>query len=242
MTVSRSASDMLDQYDTQSGSNTHSFRRGKPSQSSKCLKIIFYALNSIFVLLGIGIIAGAIVALKHPIVKALAADDLVFKFVIAFGVIVLLSALIGCYGAQKESRCWLLVYVALTFVILAAFIGAGAYTVSQKNHASGWLHDAWNSSSNDSKCDVQQELKCVGWSTISDGPAQNCDGSWTKPCETVVEDNWKKVATPVAIVSLALGSLLIIGLVFSCCLMKQIRAAFAHHQMTSSDQYFDGRL
>jgi len=281
-----SAMDMMDQYDTGSvGASHNSSRRNKESRlgcGSKCMQVTILALNVVFVILGIALIVGGVMALHKPVVTSLATNDLVFKVVIGFGAFVFLAAIFGCYGAKRESRCWLVIYSLMTFVMIVAFIGAGSYTAAKRHNADEFLSKAWGKASDDARCAVQQDLNCIGWDTNWDRPAMSCQGREVPPktnrrmllsastpiattqaagqttppaiqptkasggvspskfdsCRKVVMDDWKKISLPVVIVALALGFLLIVGLVMSCCLMKEIRRAYSHQPMESSSQYF----
>ncbi|XP_063056107.1 tetraspanin-1 [Engraulis encrasicolus] len=99
-------------------------------------------------------------------------------FCIAIGAVLVLLGFMGCYGAQKESRCLLLLFFAVILIIFIAEVAAGVVALAYSSFAEGilkaWATTAlkeqygkdpvvtkiWNT--------TMTELKCCGFTNYTD--------------------------------------------------------------------------
>lgn len=97
---------------------------------------------------------------------------------IAIGAVLVLLGFMGCYGAQKESRCLLIMFFAIILIIFIAEVAAGVVALAYSSFAEGilkaWATIAlkeqygkdvvvtkiWNT--------TMTELKCCGFTNYTD--------------------------------------------------------------------------
>jgi len=102
-----------------------------------CLKILLFVFNFIFWLLGVAVLAVGIWSrVDTGTWETLLEDSTILNaanLMIAAGVIVAIIGFLGCCGAIKKSRCMLISYAVLIFLIFVLEIAAGIYTYTKKD-------------------------------------------------------------------------------------------------------------
>jgi len=102
----------------------------------RCLKYVLFAFNFIFWLLGIVVMGFGIYSIvKAGDYKALIEETNITSganILIASGALVCLIGFFGCCGAIKDSKCMLIIYAILVFLIFVLEIAAGILTYTMK--------------------------------------------------------------------------------------------------------------
>ncbi|XP_038052509.1 tetraspanin-18-like [Patiria miniata] len=102
---------------------------------AKCIKFLLFVINFIVALCGLGLIATGLL-IKFGAVDFIPIDDVAnllnsqllrsaVYIIIAAGGFVFLVAVCGCFGALCESKCLLVLYFLLLFIVFAGQIAAG---------------------------------------------------------------------------------------------------------------------
>ena len=121
--------------------------------------------------------------------------------IIVIGVLLLLIAFLGCWGALKENRKLLIAFFSfvLFFVVIQFGVGIAAYVM--KDDIPLWADQAWSFfyANDRSVIDTaENQFKCCGYTTTSDravppnGKEASCAQNWYKDrgsCSTAINDN-----------------------------------------------------
>lgn len=156
-----------------------------------CLKILLFAFNFIFWLLGVALLAVGIWSrVDTGTWDTLLEDSTILNaanMMIAAGVIVAVIGFLGCCGAMKKSKCMLVSYAVLIFLIFILEIAAGIFTYTKKDAVqqklSTHLEKAVNNSYGGATESDKALTKSVDWFQ------QN-----VKCCGTNAPGDWKKTA------------------------------------------------
>ncbi|XP_061183828.1 CD63 antigen-like [Saccostrea echinata] len=140
----------------------------------KCVKILLFVFNLIFVIAGAGLIgAGATVQFKFKDYFILLGGQFssAAALLIAVGVIIFFIALFGCIGAWKENYCCVMIYAVLLVIIFILEISAGiagyvyhGEVETQVKKLMGDTQQKYQPGKDEAKVwdTVQTEFKCCG--------------------------------------------------------------------------------
>ncbi|KAL3855755.1 hypothetical protein ACJMK2_014959 [Sinanodonta woodiana] len=221
----------------------------------KCVKILIFSFNLLFVLVGIALIAcGAYVQieLKKYFQLVEGSFDSAAALLIAVGVIVFLIAAFGCCGAIRENHTCVMIYAVLLTIIfileiaggIAGFVLKGKVQTSVENLMNHSLDEQiknhppkgiWD--------DVQKEFKCCGvnsytdWisrnSTVPDSCCMNSGCNTTDSTKLFTEGCLLKFTTwvqdkivIVGGIGIAFAFIQVVGIVCACCLARAIKKEY----------------
>lgn len=217
----------------------------------KCVKILLFAFNLIFVLAAIGLIAaGAYVQiqLKDYFDLIEGSFSSAAALLIAVGVIIFFIAFFGCCGAMKENyNCVMIFAVLLTIIFILEIAGGIAgFVLKGKVGDTVTKYMGQTMDNNNTKVwdEVQKDFQCCGIHNASDWTdhkrtvptscckvpsAANCtttgplytDGCYDK-FSTFIEDKIYIVGA----IGIALAFVQIVGILFACCLGRAIRKEY----------------
>lgn len=111
----------------------------------KCIKYTLFVFNFIFWLVGCLLLAVGIWALVDPgPFREYASGyewqaSILLYAMMTIGSIMTITGFLGCCGAIRESRCPLILFFVLLFVINAIFVTVGLYLMFQRDKVSEWL-------------------------------------------------------------------------------------------------------
>ncbi|XP_067929170.1 leukocyte surface antigen CD53-like [Watersipora subatra] len=215
-------------------------------------KVLLIVFNSIFCLLGIGLIAGGIYAViklrDYLNILGNNSGNAVAILIIVFGVITFIIAAIGCLGACKESPCLLFTFAVIIAILLIAEIGVGIAAVVYKDQVeelfiegSLELMKGYDESDDESAAKeawdfVQDDLGCCGanssenWKSDTFSPKQqdypkSCgDAPTDRPsCDKKVREFIESNLLIIGAVTIAFGLIELLGVVFACCVGCNIK-------------------
>lgn len=162
----------------------------------KCLKYTLFAFNLLFWILGLTVLGIGIYSListkqYHDLLKG---GDMLLNagnLLIACGVFVSLVGFVGCWGAFRQNKCCLIVYMAFIVLIFVMEIAAGIFAYVKKDDIAGIVENNLKkivdkeygkegvaSKGIEKAVDwVQKKMTCCGFA----GPADWKDNdNWTK--------------------------------------------------------------
>eukprot|EP00112_Aurelia_sp_Birch-Aquarium-sp1_P017543 Seg408.2 transcript_id=Seg408.2/GoldUCD/mRNA.D3Y31 product=Tetraspanin-31 protein_id=Seg408.2/GoldUCD/D3Y31 len=152
-----------------------------------CSRNSLAALNAVYIFIGLILISVAAYS-KVAVMKQLSLP--ILGGVIACGVFILLTAILGLAGAIRHSQVMLFFYLiimSLLFIVqLSVSIGALAITKDQQTEL---LRTAWNKAALTDKDGLQQKLDCCGFESFNFtvGP-ENPSCSKLKCCKPLGKD------------------------------------------------------
>jgi len=225
----------------------------------KCVKLLLFAFNLIFVIAAIALIAvGAYVQIKLVDYYDFFGNEYTGPgiLLIVVGVFIFLIAFFGCMGALKENYCLTMSFAVLLAVVFIMMIAGGiaAYVMrnSIEKEVTSILSDAqknfnlpghegvtktWNK--------LQHEFACCGvknsteWPALLNGtyPASCCIDDTTcdtakaadmkqTPCEDAFVNWLKDKVAIIGGVGVGLAFIMIVGVLFACCLARAIRKEY----------------
>ena len=159
--------------------------------------------------------------------KAESGVSQLFSLALAIGLIVvgsfvLLTSCFGCFGAWRESRCFLGMYFVILLVLIIVQVSIGAAGFALRGRAQQELQNAWEKSADSVRNEIQQHFNCCGWANTTDNPGTNCSQPNEGECATIVVQYVQDKTTVIAITGIVVGSVEVFGLIFSLCLMCSI--------------------
>ncbi|XP_078586604.1 tetraspanin-8-like [Branchiostoma floridae x Branchiostoma japonicum] len=222
------------------------------------IKILLFIFNFVFWIIGIAILAiGIWLRVDDRISKVVAGEiDLGFFYtacyvLIVAGAFTMVVGFLGCWGAVKENRLFLLMFAILIGLLVLLEFVAGILAVVYRNDLNKWVEEAIGDALDGKKVnemdndfqkfvrDLQGEFTCCGLTTVRDwanpctqGQCEACTGndceSTTcgrlvhKPCLTTLNKFLQDNIIIVGGVGLAFAFLQIVGIVFACILRRNL--------------------
>lgn len=227
----------------------------------KCVKLLLFAFNLIFVIAAIALIAvGAYVQIKLVDYYDFFGNEYTGPgiLLIVVGVFIFLIAFFGCMGALKENYCLTMSFAVLLAVVFIMMIAGGIAAYVMRNDIEKEVTTILtNAQSNYDLPDhdgvtktwdkLQREFTCCGVKAPSEWLANNRTGYPQSCCKDEAGDcsspptvqqiydqgceqsfvNWLK--DKVAIiggVGVGLAFIMIVGVLFACCLARAIRKEY----------------
>jgi hypothetical protein len=140
---------------------------------------VFATLNSLFVLVGMSVVAFAIWAAvgksRSGLTLAVTVDAAYALLVV--GSVLTLVSFAGCCGSIKKSRGLLVAYAVTVLLLLigeSVLVGL-AFTDNAKSAKA--VGDIWTHMSPTDRCDIQRALQCTGFANPADHPAIPCNNA-----------------------------------------------------------------
>jgi hypothetical protein len=150
---------------------------------------VFATLNSLFVLVGMSVVAFAIWAAvgksRTGITLAVTVDAAYALLVV--GSVLTLVSFAGCCGSIKKSRGLLVAYSVTVLLLLvgeSVLVGL-AFTDNAKSVKA--VGDIWTHMSPTDRCDIQKALLCTGFANPADRPATPCNARFATGCAAALE-------------------------------------------------------
>jgi len=153
------------------------------------------------------------------------------------GIVVVLISFMGCFGAGRESKPLLGVYLGLLLIIIASVIAVGVLAYGFTGELDTVLQQGWKSAPDSSKQWIYQNFDCCGYivpdnSTVCQN-AFNSNNSTVTPCKEKLLDFYLGKMKVIEIAGICFGAVLILGLVFTICLCCSVVPAeeerFGHY-------------
>ena len=104
----------------------------------------------------------------------------IFQAIAALGFFVVLISLLGCWGAYYEVKWILIVYAIILFALLFAQLAAGIVVFVRREQAPMYVEQAWASTPNELRVQVQNMYSCCGLFAFNDSTSG-------RPCPGVVD-------------------------------------------------------
>ncbi|XP_028409459.1 leukocyte surface antigen CD53-like [Dendronephthya gigantea] len=207
-----------------------------------CIRYLVFFFNVIFFITGAGLVgAGAYLKVEKDDYLDLCDDyswATAANLLLAAGVIILVIAFFGCYGAWKQSTCLLGIFFVFLLIIFLMELAAGIYAAVEKNKVEDELKSCLNGTFKNVQGDKDLRKK---WSEFEDkydccgiDGGSDYTGSYKAPCtnesykndgcydkiKTDLEDN----LTIVIGVGIAFAVIQILGMVMSLWMICQIKS------------------
>ncbi|CAH1257040.1 TSPAN11 [Branchiostoma lanceolatum] len=173
------------------------------------IKILLFIFNFIFWIIGIAILAiGIWLRVDDRISKVVAGEiDLGFFYtacyvLIVAGAFTMVVGFLGCWGAVKENRLFLLIFAILIGLLVLLEFVAGILAVVYRNDLNVWVEEAVNKALNGERVDqkpvefqsfvfeIQNQFTCCGLTSYrnwadpcTQGQCKTCTAANTDQCE-----------------------------------------------------------
>ncbi|EDO35917.1 predicted protein [Nematostella vectensis] len=175
----------------------------------QCMKYLLFAFNFVFWIAGIAVMSVGIwtrvSANEYASLMGQSGFTAAANIMIAAGALVMFIGFVGCCGAVKENKCFLLLYFFLLLVIFVLEIASGILAYTKRDKVISSVEKALNQSisldygqSNKEKATkavdrAQSIFKCCG---ATQGPKDWANTAWAKSNtnQTVPESCCKKKA------------------------------------------------
>ncbi|CAO1340057.1 unnamed protein product [Diamesa serratosioi] len=216
------------------------------------VKYGLFIFNLLCAVAGIAlIVSGSIPLFKLEDIRDVLPDNnpaVVPILVIVLGSIVFTISFFGCCGAIRESQCMVSTYAVFLFVlvvgqvIIAVF--AFVYTSDLAAAASAGFTVLWNGmikgdmKNKEAINTLQRGFHCCGLNSSSDWPAppgipQSCclegieictsENAFKVGCSMMMNNLVTGSGLLIAWISISFGAVLLVGVIFACCLANSIR-------------------
>ena len=227
--------DNIQSYDWFKSSAIGNYDPAELGTGAVCLKKTIVIINCFFILLGIIMIILGSAASSNQYAKI--TGDTVPTGILAIGVFILFMAFVGCVAAGRQSRVILVFYCVILSILIICQIAIGAAIYVKRSELPELLLKGWDSSSNDLKVVLQNNLVCCGFnvfnltsiggstSGIAGVPCPEQTYITQKACSIPMTDAITGSYFTVAIVSIITAFIEIVGLFFSLYIIRSVNKA-----------------
>jgi hypothetical protein len=194
-----------------------------------CIKGLLFLLNLSFFVAG-GLMIGLAAYAYHTgeLYGVVVVPNLAIG-VIVLGSIVAGIAFFGCCGSIQESRCLLVLYFIFVLVIMLAQFGIGFAVIKYSSDVPVLVEQSWNTSTPDERRVVEQTFQCCGLHQFDiNGCGANV--TTTTTCYNKLVTFVENALRTLEIVAFVVGSVEVLGLLFSCCLVAAITERKTEHK------------
>ncbi|XP_050418018.1 CD63 antigen [Patella vulgata] len=222
----------------------------------RCIKLLLFVFNLLFVLAGIGLIgAGSYVQIKLTNYNDFLGNQYTGPgiLLIIVGVIIFGIAFFGCCGAVKENYCLVMTFAVLLSIIFILEIAGGIAGFVLKDQLDKEVKDVLNKKIKDYKKndtaaveafdELQREFECCGVKDKTDWsgstiPASCCvkgtetgntcpsDKAYPEGCDSKFISWIQDKILIIGGIGIGLAFVQIVGICFSCCLARAIRKEY----------------
>ncbi|XP_028306571.1 CD9 molecule a isoform X2 [Gouania willdenowi] len=217
----------------------------------KCLKYLMFIFNSVFWLAGTAVFAIGLWLRLDPTTKGLfegQESSYVFYsgvyILIAAGALMMVVGFLGCCGAIQESPCMLGTFFFFLLIIFAIEVAAGIWGFSNQSKVVDDITNFYMQKFNSYKQTgdeslkealkvIQAELKCCGPNgMIGETAKDTCprgeplEEHLIKGCPDAIEEVFDSKLYIIGAVGIAIGVVMVFGMIFSmllCCAIRKSR-------------------
>ncbi|XP_005729962.1 CD9 molecule a isoform X2 [Pundamilia nyererei] len=217
----------------------------------KCVKYLMFIFNLFFWLAGTAVLAiGLWLRLDQKTKSLFEEPDSSYVFytgvyiLIAAGALIMVVGFLGCCGAIRESPCMLGTFFFFLLIIFAIEVAAGIWGFSNQsqvvNDITGFYTQTYNNykSNGDEHLKetlrvIQAELNCCGPNgRLEETNPETCpkgellEELITKSCPDAIEEVFNSKLHIIGGVGIAIGVIMVFGMIFSmllCCAIRRSR-------------------
>ncbi|XP_004553298.1 CD9 molecule a isoform X2 [Maylandia zebra] len=217
----------------------------------KCVKYLMFIFNLFFWLAGTAVLAiGLWLRLDQKTKSLFEEPDSSYVFytgvyiLIAAGALIMVVGFLGCCGAIRESPCMLGTFFFFLLIIFAIEVAAGIWGFSNQsqvvNDITGFYTQTYNNykSNGDEHLKetlrvIQAELNCCGPNgRLEETNTETCpkgellEELITKSCPDAIEEVFNSKLHIIGGVGIAIGVIMVFGMIFSmllCCAIRRSR-------------------
>ncbi|XP_004553297.1 CD9 molecule a isoform X1 [Maylandia zebra] len=221
------------------------------SGGETCIKYLMFAFNLVFWLAGTAVLAiGLWLRLDQKTKSLFEEPDSSYVFytgvyiLIAAGALIMVVGFLGCCGAIRESPCMLGTFFFFLLIIFAIEVAAGIWGFSNQsqvvNDITGFYTQTYNNykSNGDEHLKetlrvIQAELNCCGPNgRLEETNTETCpkgellEELITKSCPDAIEEVFNSKLHIIGGVGIAIGVIMVFGMIFSmllCCAIRRSR-------------------
>ncbi|XP_066487903.1 CD9 antigen [Tiliqua scincoides] len=216
---------------------------------TKCIKYLLFGFNFIFWLAGTAVLAIGLWLRFDSQTKDIFDQNTNSTFytgvyiLIGAGALIMLVGFLGCCGAIQESQCMLSLFFLFLLLIFALEVAAAIWGFSNKDKIIEEIQKFYNEAyDRRSETNAQQTLKAFQFALNCCGrlgspdyvilkdlcPSQDGIGSTLtiQPCPTAIKTVFTSKLNIIGAVGIAIGVVMIFGMIFSmilCCAIRRNR-------------------
>jgi len=142
-------------------------------------------------------------------------NDSAVKFILAFGVLLVIISFCGCCGAKKESKCMLWIYATILFFMIMGQAMVVAVVAVSVKYGDSIFESLWKNLESDTISDIEEAYECCSFNgdsndtwagdvteynectaTNSFDPMETCWGKF----EDTIDDNYDMVKIVTALI------------------------------------------
>jgi len=225
---------LFDRYLQESDAFASKGKSPELSKAHKCLKVVLIVANLIFLIFGCILMGVGSYAYNYQL--GVLAGSSAPVGIVVLGVFIFFLSFLGCVSAWRESKFFLAVYffflALMTFLLLV--VGIAVY--AKQNQAASYMTQGWMLADSSFRATLQNAFSCCGLNSFNEtGTAVlPCPSSsyaydqynnlmWGRYCLPIIQSDFQSSFNTVGSTGIAFAFLMIVGLVFVCCLIRGIR-------------------
>ncbi|XP_020641446.2 CD9 antigen [Pogona vitticeps] len=216
---------------------------------TKCIKYLLFGFNFVFWLAGTAVLAIGLWLRFDSQTKDIFEQDTNSKtffigvyILIGAGALIMIVGFLGCCGAIQESQCMLSLFFIFLLLIFALEVAAGIWGFANKTKVAEEVKNFYDSVYNkrneatarETLTVLQKALNCCGKGGALEAtfektcPEQDSlqDTITLPPCHSAIDDFFAKKLNVIGGVGIAIGIIMIFGMIFSmilCCAIRRSR-------------------
>ncbi|XP_061438599.1 CD9 antigen [Rhineura floridana] len=210
---------------------------------TKCIKYLLFTFNFIFWLAGTAVLAIGLWLRFDSQTKDIFDQENTSTFytgvyiLIGAGALIMLVGFLGCCGAIQESQCMLGLFFTFLLLIFALEVAAAIWGFKNKSKIVDDMQEFYKSAyekrqesaARETLRAFQHSLNCCGYTGYEKELQDTCpkqDSLIGQPCPQAIQEVFTKKLDVIGAVGIAVGVVMIFGMIFSmilCCAIRRNR-------------------
>jgi len=198
--------------------------RPQPPPTTSCAKRSVLFGNLAFLLLSVGMIAAGYYL--HAKTETSLTNRQLGTGLMILGSVAAVISFLGCCGAWRQSRCLVLLFAFVLFLIIICQVGIGAFLVTQGSRARTIVADRWMDTTPENRIELQNDFTCCGLFSYNDTYHEDpcpTDAPHDQGCIDVIDSRLRDQYWVVGGIAIGIAAIEILGFVCACVLACELK-------------------